>query len=138
MSVKQVIIFCGKILEKYRETIAYLVCGVLAVIVNTVAYLGLAFFLPDILANTLAFFIAVFFAYWTNSAFVFIKKMSWATFSQFFGMRIGTILIDNGGMWFLLRFNCNNIIAKCIVNAVIIVLNYIFSKFFIFTGKRKK
>lgn len=50
-------------------------------------------------------------------------------------MRIGTILIDDGGLWLLLHWKCNNLIAKCIVNFIVIVPNYIFSKFFIFDNK---
>jgi putative flippase GtrA len=121
----------------FRETAAYLVCGALTVIVNTVCYLGLALVLPYLAANTAAFFIAVTFAYWTNTFFVFNKKISVRTFFHFLGMRIGTIFIDDGGMWFLLSLGTNNLIAKCIVNGVIIVLNYIFSKLFIFKTSRK-
>ena len=44
----------------------------------------------------------------------------------------GTILIDNGGLMLLIRLGCHDLVAKCIVNVVIIALNYIFSKLFIF------
>jgi putative flippase GtrA len=125
------------ILVNFRETAAYLVCGVLTVIVNTACYLSLALVLPDLAANTVAFFIAVTFAYWTNTVFVFHKKISASTFLHFLGMRIGTIFIDNGGMWLLLSLGTNNLIAKCVVNGIIIVLNYIFSKFFIFKAAEK-
>jgi putative flippase GtrA len=122
----------------FRETFAYLICGILTVLVNTVCYLLLALVLPDIPANTIAFFTAVMFAYWVNTAFVFRKKISVKTFLQFLGLRIGTIFIDNGGMWLLLSGEFNNLAAKCIVNGVIIVLNYIFSKFFIFKSAKTK
>jgi putative flippase GtrA len=122
----------------FRETAAYLVCGLLTVIVNTACYLGLALILPDLAANTAAFFIAVVFAYWTNTVFVFCKKISAGTFFRFMGMRVGTIFIDDGGMWFLLSLGTNNFIAKCIINSIIIVLNYIISKFFVFKTSGRK
>ncbi|MBP0956431.1 MAG: GtrA family protein [Oscillospiraceae bacterium] len=125
-----------KILIKYEETILYLIFGFFTVVVNTVLYLSLSLFLNDIIANSIAFVLSVLFAYWTNSKFVFKNPILWETFIKFFGMRIGTILIDNGGMWLLLYLNCNKLISKCAVNIIIIVLNYIFSKFFIFK-KRK-
>jgi putative flippase GtrA len=128
----------GAILKKYRETVAYLFCGALTVAVNTLLFLGLSLVCHALIANTIAFFLAVLFAYWTNSVFVFRHKLSWTTFGQFFGMRIGTILIDNGGMWLLLSLDCNKLAAKCLVNVVIIVLNYVFSKFYIFAKKEKR
>jgi putative flippase GtrA len=126
------------ILKKHRETIAYLICGALTVAVNTALYLGLALIAHDMVANTIAFFLAVLFAYFTNSLFVFGHKLSWLTLGQFFGMRIGTILIDDGGMWLLLLIDCDRLIAKCIVNVIIIVLNYLISKFYIFKNKGQR
>jgi putative flippase GtrA len=130
--------FIGAMLRKHRETLAYLVCGALTVAVNTALYLGLALVLHDMIANTIAFFASVLFAYFTNSIFVFGHKISWLTLGQFFGMRIGTILVDDGGMWLLLLIDCDKLIAKCIVNVVIIVLNYLFSKFYIFKKKEQR
>ncbi|MDE6594295.1 MAG: GtrA family protein [Oscillospiraceae bacterium] len=124
------------ILKKYEETIRYLICGVLTVIVNTVLYLLLAVFLEDIIANTISFFLSVLFAYFTNSIFVFRTPVSKETFFKFFGMRIGTLVIDNGGMWLLLSMNVNKLFSKCAVNIIIIVLNYIFSKFWIFKTRK--
>jgi putative flippase GtrA len=130
--------FIRSMLRKHRETIAYLVCGALTVAVNTALYLGLALVLHDLIANTIAFFLAVLFAYFTNCLIVFGHKLSWRTLGQYFGMRIGTILIDDGGMWLLLLANCDKLVAKCLVNIVIIVLNYLFSKFYIFKNKEQR
>lgn len=96
------------------------------------SYKLLDLFLDSIVANTLAFFIAVLFAYWTNSTFVFHAAHSWKNFSEFIGMRIGTLIIDDGGMWLLLQNGVNDLAAKIVVNAVIIVINYLASKLLIF------
>jgi putative flippase GtrA len=125
-------------LKKHRETISYLICGALTVAVNTALYLGFALIVHDMIANTIAFFLAVLFAYFTNSLLVFKHKLSWLTLGQFFGMRIGTILIDDGGMWLLLSLGCSGLIAKCVVNVVIIVINYLISKFYIFKSNEQR
>lgn len=123
------------LLKKYGELIRYGFWGVMTVVVNTLFYMGFSPALGDMAANTIAFFLAVQFAYMTNTKFVFNEKITKKNFAQFWGMRIGTIFIDNGGMWLLLATGMNNLLAKCLVNAVVIILNYIFSKFFIYRKK---
>jgi len=110
----------------------------LTVAVNLLSYRVLAWKLNTLPANTLAFFIAVLFAYWTNSHFVFHVLCTKKNFLQFMTMRIGTLLIDDGGMLLLLTLGWNDLFAKCAVNAVIIVINYLFSKLLIFRKGRTK
>ena len=50
-------------------------------------------------------------------------------------MRIGTLVIDNGGMVLMVTWGINDMVAKCVVNVIIIGINYIFSKLFIFKKK---
>jgi putative flippase GtrA len=123
---------------KHRETIAYLFFGGLTVFFNVVVYYALLSLIRhDMAANSIAYVLSVLFAYWTNSTFVFRQGIGWETFAKFFGMRIGSILIDDGGLWLLLRLGCPRLAAKLAAAIVVIVLNYIFSKFFIFKGKEK-
>lgn len=114
------------------ETFRYLVFGVLTVVVNVLAYHALAWKLSTLAANTIAFFIAVLLAYWTNSRFVFRVRCTKKSFIQFMTMRIGTLFIDDGGMLLLVSWNWNDLFAKCVINVTIIGLNYIFSKLLIF------
>lgn len=53
-------------------------------------------------------------------------------------MRIGTLVMDDGGMVLLTRWGWNDLLAKCAVNMVGIALNYLFSKLFIFRKKDTK
>lgn len=115
-----------------RETLAYLVFGILTVLVNIAAYKLLKLEMGDMAANTMAFFIAVLFAYWTNSSFVFKAGHTWRNFGQFMAMRIGTLFIDDGGMYLLLLWRVDDVIAKCAVNVLIIAINYLASKLLIF------
>lgn len=119
------------------ETFRYLVFGVLTVTVNIVSYRILSLWLDTLPANTLAFFIAVFFAYYTNTCFVFRVPFTKKNFLQFIAMRIGTIFLDDGGMLLLLAWSWNDLLAKCVVNVVIIILNYLFSKLLIFRRKKE-
>lgn len=121
--------------EMFWETFRYLVCGISTVLVNIISYELLSLQWGTLLSNTLAFFIAVFYAYWTNSMFVFRVPCTWKSFWEFIGMRIGTLLIDNGGMVLMVAWGIDDLIAKCVVNVIIIGINYIFSKLFIFKKK---
>ena len=114
------------------ETLRYLIFGVLAVVVNTASFLLLDLIMGEIAANTLAFFLTVLFAYWTNSQFVFRTGMAWKSFLEFMAMRLCTLPLDDGGMWLLLTLGVNDLLAKCAVNVVIIAINYLISKLIIF------
>lgn len=121
-----------ELIKKYREEMAYLFFGALTVIVNILLFTLFDLFLGEITANTVAFMLSVQFAYMTNTKFVFQAPYTKQNFLQFWGMRIGTIIIDNGGMWVLLNMGWNKLLSKCIVNVIVIVLNYLFSKFIIY------
>lgn len=101
-------------------------------LVNFCVYKLFSRVVPELWANTLAFFIAVQYAYMTNTKFVFRRRFTRKNFLEFWGMRIGTLLIDDGGMWLLLRLSVGDIAAKCAVNFLVIVVNYLCSKFYIF------
>ena len=118
---------------KYAELIRYGFWGVVTVIVNIAVYIGLSYAgIEDIQANTVAFFISVQVAYMTNTRFVFRQPFTRKNFLQFWGLRIGVIFVDDGGMWLLLTQGWNNFLAKCVINVVGIILNYLCSKFIIF------
>lgn len=125
------------LLKQYREIIAYLIFGVLTTLVNIVVYfvasnlLGVNY----LISNFLAWFISVLFAYITNRAYVFESTSSQFIKEaiKFFGSRLTTGLIDMGLMWLLVSFTpINDILIKILVNIIVIVLNYIFSKLFVF------
>ena len=114
------------------ETFRYLVFGALTFVLNVLSYCLLEGRLGTLAANTTAFCLAVLFAYFTNSLFVFKCSLSWKSFFQFISMRIATIFIDNGGLLLLIHWGWNKLLVKCVVNIIIIGLNYLFSKLFIF------
>ena len=125
-----------KLFQRHSETLLYLVFGILAVVVNTISYLVLSLCMNDIIANTIAFLITVLFAYWTNVTFVFSSQHTWRKFISFSGMRIATLPIDDLGLATLLRCNVSPFISKCIMNFILIIINYLISRLVIFRDKK--
>jgi len=139
----------NKILEiykKYKEVINYLIFGGLTTLVNLVVKYLLLFTIlspqNSIQLQTaiiISWIAAVTFAYFTNRKYVFesINKNKLKEFVSFFIARISTLFIEMIIMWFfvtLLKLNSNLwvVIFTIISQIVVIVLNYIFSKLFIF------
>lgn len=132
------------ILKKYRETILYLFFGAFTTLVNIVSYL---FFTRVILfnfmvANTLAWILAVLFAYVTNKFFVFESKrveirFLFKEFLSFVSFRLLSGVIEMVIMYIMIDLLfVNDIIVKVFTNIVVIVLNYLFSKMIIFKNKK--
>ena len=127
-------------LIKYRETILYLVFGVLSTIVNIVTYLFATrtLNLGFLLSNWIAWITAVIFAYITNKFFVFestkrdirfiVKK-----FGAFISCRIVSGVIEMIIMFVMINLLLiDDFIVKLVTNVVVIILNFLFSKLFIF------
>lgn len=130
-----------KIFEKLvnRETIAYVVTGAMTTLVNFISYEGLyRLGLDNLTANALAWVIAVIFAYVTNKNQVFMSKSRDAVdealkLSKFFGARIVTLIIEQAGMFiFAEKLHVYRWLVKICLSVIVIVLNYIFSKLYIF------
>ncbi len=136
------------------EFLIYLLFGVLTTAVNYVVFGIFLHILGDgsaLLANAIAFVAAVTFAFLTNKPFVF-KSKSWAwqvvskELATFLGARITTFLLEEAGL-----FLCQDIlhmdkiavlgingllIAKLMLAVVVVLVNYILSKFIVFRGKK--
>lgn len=131
--------------NKYKDTIPYLFFGVLTTVVNIV---GFWFFNYVVginyqIANIIAYFLSVVFAYVTNKLWVFnshtdTMKAFLLEMGSFFLFRGGSWVIDQGTMTIgVSLLHMNDLIVKFIANVVVVILNYIFSKFIIFRKKEK-
>lgn len=135
-----------ELLQKYKEQISYLFFGVMTTLVNWIVY-ALMMLLPGVkveLANAVAGVVAILFAYVTNRIFVFRstsnqKQEIFMEFLRFLGGRAVTFAIELFGVPALFYlglkqavFGIEGAIAKGIVSVVVIVLNYVFSKLFVF------
>lgn len=131
-----------ELLKKYEEIIRYLIIGVLTTVVSLVTYYILVYtiFDPDIalelqITNVTSWIVSVTFAYFTNRTFVFKlkEKKSLKEAIKFYVSRISTLFIDMLLMYvFVSLLKYNDKIIKLVVQVIIIILNYILSKFIVF------
>ena len=142
------------IFNKYKELVTYIIFGILTTFVNFFAFwlftkiFGEELYLVN---NAVAWVVGVVFAYVTNKLFVFESK-SWnlklvtKEAAGFLGARIFSFLVEEGGMLLfisVLGFGTKSltllgititgqVIVKILLAVIVVVLNYVFSKFFIF------
>ena len=135
-----------KLLAKYREQVMYIVFGGLTTLVNIVVYyvvnsvMGLA----TVPSTALAQVLAVLFAYVTNRRYVFRSRTTGAAallreMGSFFACRAVSFFLDIGIMWLTVdMLGWPNMAMKIVSNVIIIVVNYLASKLFIFNKGESK
>jgi putative flippase GtrA len=120
-----------------RELVLYVFFGTLTFLVNIITY----FLFEDIMginyliSNVLAWFFSVLFAYVTNRIWVFESKSPdiLKEMSLFFGGRIFSGAVDTGLMYlFIDVLTIGDLISKVVVQIIVIILNYVFSKLIVF------
>ena len=122
------------------EKISYLFFGVLTTGVNYVSYyVARSFFFIDYrLSTVIAWVLAVAFAFLTNKFFVFKSRslelrLFLREVTTFVAARLVSGLFDMGWMVLAVEWiKMNDFIAKILSNVVVVVMNYFFSKLFIF------
>lgn len=136
--IKGLILWCWN-----NPVMRYIFFGGCATLVNLGTYylLRLTTHLEINIANTISVCVAILFAYITNSTFVFESKASgWKEkiyeFAKFVSARLVTMIIEVGGVWLLVdAIHMNDYIAKFLIQFIVLALNYVFSKFIIFTKR---
>ena len=137
------------------EMISYLFYGVAATVLNWGSYwlLCLVFNIPinnpnsnhallSLLANSLAFIIALIFAFLTKKYFVFKStktSLSDTTkeFVYFTLARLFTFLLESTILTISSILSFDLVIMKIIAGIIVVILNYVFSKLFIFKTKEQ-
>lgn len=132
---------------EYKEIINYLVFGVLATVVNFVSYFIFAKLLKidEVVSSGLSWFCSVLFAYITNRIFVFestanTKKAFLKELVSFFMARIASgILCDVGTFAIMVKvLNINDVVSKIVTQVMVVIVNYVFSKFIVFKKIKNK
>lgn len=136
-----------KIYKKYEELINYLIIGILTTIVSLATYYLLTLTILDAtnklhlqIANIISWIACVTFAYFTNRKYVFkVKnKSNIKEVINFYLSRISTLVIDMIIMYiFVSILKYDNRIVKLITQILIIILNYILSKFIVFKSSKE-
>ena len=150
---------CRQLLISHWEAVSYLFFGVLTTVINYGTFwifhalLGDAY---DLFSNLIAFVAAVTFAYITNKLYVF-ESRSWSfdvlrrEIPSFLGARLVSFGFEEAGLFvasYVLHlgqyvytprlgervlFAIDGVLlAKLALNVIVVVMNYFFSKFFIF------
>lgn len=125
---------------KYRSLVRYVFWGGMTTLINIVSF----WLFVDALkmnyqfANVISWFITVLAVYFTNKVWVFESEYSTiARFAKellmFFASRIITLGIDVLVLFIGIQIlHGNNLVIKIIDNVIVIIVNYIFSKYIIF------
>lgn len=131
--------------QKFKEISLYLIFGVLTTGVNFLVFyitkdlLGLGL----VLANSLAWLLSVIFAFVTNKKWVFeSNNKSWQEtlqeFVKFIFYRILSFGLDMGSLMAMVDYlRIGDYWAKLISQILVVVANYLFSKWLIFKKSEK-
>ncbi len=127
-------------MSEKKEILLYLFFGGLTFIISIASY---AFFditlaMNELVANVLSWILAVLFAYVTNKIWVFdapthtiqefVKQLV-----SFFGGRVATLVIEELILLvFVTLLEFPSVPVKVVAQIIVIVLNYMISKFFVF------
>lgn len=122
-----------------REMISYGIFGGLTTVVNFISYEALyRLGMPNLTANWMAWVIAVSFAYLMNKWFVFRSRSESAKeelykICKFYGARIVSLGVEQLGMLLLVeKLGIYRWLIKGTLSIVVIIINFLFSKFFIY------
>ena len=130
--------------NKYKEGLLYLFFGGCTTLINIISFIIFRQFKLGVdVSNIIAWLIAVIFAFITNKLFVFDSKNTdrktvMKETISFLIARVISLGIDTGLLHLMIDFmKIHEVIAKVISNIVVIIVNYIFSKLFIFKKEKK-
>ena len=132
---------------EFKEVINYLVFGVLAMVVNFVSYFIFARLchIDEVISSGLSWFCSVLFAYVTNKLFVFDskttnkKELIKEAISFFLARVVSGILCDVGTFALMVKvLHINDIVSKVVTQVMVVIMNYVFSKFIVFRKKKEK
>lgn len=123
---------------KYKSIINYIFFGVCTTLVNLVVYYILTRLgMERTVANFISITLSILFAYFVNARYVFNSKVQgfkkvFYELSKFFSSRLFTMAIEILGVEAMVYIGLNDFVAKIITQFIVIVVNYLISKFLVF------
>jgi len=132
--------------HRYQSVLSYLIFGGLTTLVNIVVFWLFNNFTswPVWLSNAIAWVLSVLFAYITNKLWVFDSKTPtvkavMAEATSFFGFRLLSFFVDEAIMVIgVTVLHGNSLLVKILDQVIIVVMNWFFSKLFIFKDRANK
>lgn len=133
-----------KLYLKFQEQILYVIFGLLTTAVNFLVYTLFTRLVGTevMYATIIAWIISVVFAFVTNKLYVFksIKKDKNTILKEigsFFAARILSVILELVIMYvFVEIMHYNDMLIKIIANIIVIVVNYVLSKFWVFKKQK--
>lgn len=128
-----------------KEVIFYAIFGVLTTIINIGSFyvLNTLLHIEENTANLISITLAVLVAYFTNKDLVFHSQADEfgekvIEFCKFILGRLFTMAVEYIGCALLFQYTLiSNIIIKCAITILVIILNFFISKFFAFKPKEE-
>ena len=126
-----------------NETLRYIFFGGLTTLVNLVVYrvCRVLFHFSVDAANITSIILAILFAYFVNSRLVFQTKADtfrehFQEFVKFLSARASTMLIETFGLKLMVDvIHMNDFLGKVLIQVIVMILNYVFSKLLVFRQK---
>ena len=126
--------------KKHKEALLYLFFGGLTTVISIAAFwlFRRPFGLNELIANIISWVVAVLFAFFTNRTWVFRAPTRSAgeflrQMGSFFGGRVVTLLIEEALLAvFITWLHLPDMPVKIAAQVIVIVLNYVISKLFVF------
>jgi len=128
------------LLKRHKDVLTYIFFGALTTLVNFLVYAPMHYWmqLPATISNCVAWVVAVVFAYLTNKPFVFHSN-DWSAktvlpeFGKFVSCRVGSGVIETLILALTVDIlGWDGLIMKVVTSVVVVILNYIASKFLVF------
>lgn len=132
-----------EIISKYKNIVFYLFFGVCTTLINWLSYYLLysIWKVPNVISTIIAWIVAVIFAFVTNKIWVFDSKSFEKSIllkesASFVAARLVTGLLDVIIMYVAVDlFFWNSMLWKLLSNFIVIVINYVLSKFLVFSKR---
>ena len=133
----------------HKEGILYLFFGALTTLISIATFEIFSLIFGEeryLFSNFLSWVIAVIFAFCTNKTLVFAslktdKKTLLREGGEFLLARVFSLGLEEGGLWLMLdicgmkAISFGDLVAKIMISVIVILVNYLLSKFIIFKKK---
>lgn len=153
--------------QQLMELVRYLIAGVLTTLISTVVSFGVQFLLAQkpamdssslfgwivasieaatpaqvLIANAVSWIVAVLFAFFINRGMVFRSQSGKTLLEELWQFALGRVvsflLLEQGLAWLLAVLGMSNIVNRLVIQVLVIVFNYVVSKFWVFKSPAEK
>ncbi len=129
-------------LKKHKEILCYLFFGAVTTAVSIISFAVFEYLKIDALvANIFSWILSVFVAFITNSLWVFegdLKTEFVKKALKFYAARLFTLLVEEVLLFIFIKLlHFDSLFVKCLAQIIVIVLNYVISKLYVFSTNKK-